>query len=101
MRGRGKIVHGRGRGIARVNYAEEKDDELVDMFEQSASTHDVYIANLNAETNNCEWTVKMKIQNKYIFLEIDSGAQCNVLSRKVAEKFKSISPIKKRDASIN
>ena len=28
MRGRGKIVHGRGRGIARVNYAEEKDDEL-------------------------------------------------------------------------
>ena len=47
---RSKIGHGRGRGSSRVNYAKEKVDELVDMFEESASTHDVHvcIANLGA-----------------------------------------------------
>ena len=92
--------YGRGRANVRVHFAEE--DELSDMFEQNTSTHDVYtVQNNGNETNNKEWTVNMTVNNKHLRLEIDSGAQCNVLSRQIAEKFCAEFPILKSDARIN
>lgn len=100
-RGRFPASRGRGRdrGGTRVHYTEE--DEFSQMFDQCASTHDVYTANIDNGLTNHEWTVKLNVQNKDLFLEIDSGAQCNVLSRKVAEKFRAIATIERSDAHIN
>ncbi|KAH3846185.1 hypothetical protein DPMN_088483 [Dreissena polymorpha] len=82
----GSTVVAQGQAVAMVvvvltfvYFAEE--DEFYDMFEQNTSTHDVYtVQNNGNETNNKEWTVKMKVNNKHLRLEIDSGVQCNVLS---------------------
>jgi len=98
-RGRVPARRGRGRGSARVHYTEE--EELSQMFQQSTSTHDVYTANIDNGSTSHEWTVKMKVNNKDLFLEIDSGAQCNVLSQKVADKFKSVAKVQRSDAYIN
>lgn len=99
---RGTPYRGRGRGIRRRVYCTDavEDNGLGEMFEQSASVADVFVATSDASENK-EWTVAFNVGDKQLPLEIDSGAMCNVLSKQTAEKFTSMAPIVKSDTIIN
>ncbi len=85
----------------RVNYAETgENEELNEMFTQSASISDVFIAKADASDNQ-EWTVTLKVGNEDLNLEIDSGAMCNVMSKRIAEKFQRVAQITQSDTIIN
>lgn len=101
-RGRGWRPPYRGRGTRRrVNYAETgENEELNEMFTQSASISDVFIAKADASDNQ-EWTVTLKVGNEDLNLEIDSGAMCNVMSKRIAEKFQRVAQITQSDTIIN
>ena len=102
-RGRGRRSHrGRGGRRRRVNYTEAvEDDNLAEMFGQTASVKDVFVATSGGSDKN--WSVTFNIANTELplVLEIDSGAMCNVLSRKTANEFNSIAQIEESDIIIN
>lgn len=58
---------------------------------------------VHAERNQGEqdWEVKLKVADKDLLLEIDSGAMCNELSRITGKKFRPLSALKNSDTIIN
>lgn len=67
------------------------------MFEQCTSVHDVLKASIGPKNSGSkDWTVKLRAGKTDLLLEIDSGAQCNVLSRTMAKKFGSVAQIRKK-----
>ena len=62
------------------------------MFDQCI-VQDVWVANIGTKDRSSEWKVSFNVSEKKLTLDIDSGAQCNILSKASAEKFIAITPI--------
>lgn len=99
----------RGRGHpprrSRVYYAEDNtphsNSELEEMFNQ-CTVQDVWTASTDTNSESTgDWKVTFDIGNKKLTLDIDSGAQCNILSKTSAEKFSAVAPITDSNVIIN
>ena len=61
--------------------AEEKQREK----NTDSESDDFFIGAINAQDENKEWTTSLKIDNKNVKFKIDTGAECNVMSKKTYE----------------
>ena len=100
-RGRSNF-RGRGHGHPQnVYYAEDTPTrELGEMFDQ-CTVQDVWVAIMSTKDRSSEWKVTFNVGEKKLTLDIDSGAQCNILSKASAEKFVAIAPITDSDVIIS
>ena len=51
-----------------------------------SESDDFFIGAINAQDENKEWTTSLKIDNKNVKFKIDTGAECNVISKKTYEE---------------
>lgn len=91
----------------RVYYADgpterDYDDEeyLSEMFDQ-CTTEDVFTAKTNKHNSDTDWVANLKVKDKDLLVELDSGARCNILSENTAKTFQNVSEIKPSDLIIN
>lgn len=71
------------------------------MFNQ-CTVQDVWTVSTDTNSESTgDWKVAFDVGNKKLILDIDSGAQCNILSKTSAEKFSSIAPITDSNIIIN
>ena len=65
---------------------------LGEMFDQ-CTVQDVWVANIGTKDRSSEWKVTFNVRVNKRTLDIDSGAQCNILLKENAEQFSAIAPI--------
>lgn len=76
----------------------EKSEE---MFTQ-CTVQDVWTVSTDTNSESTgDWKVTFDVSNKKLTLDIDSGAQCNILANTSAEKFLSIASITESNVIIN
>lgn len=78
--------HNRKKNSQHVHYVED-ENEMCELFEQ-CSTKDVFKTTIDGEYHE-EWTVDFNIGGELLTVEIDSGARCNILGMKEANKLKN------------
>ena len=60
----------------------------------SESNDSFFIGAIHAQDENKEWTTSLKVNNTNVMLKIDTGAECNVISKKTYEEL-SKTPLEK------
>ena len=71
-----------------------------EMFDQ-CTVQDVWVAIMSTKDRSSEWKVTFNVGEKKLTLDIDSGAQCNILSKASGEIFVAIAPITDGDVIIS
>ena len=94
----------RGRGHGHPQHVYNAEDtptrELGEMFDQ-CTIKDVCVANKGTKDRISEWKVNFNVSEKKFTLDIESGHQCNILSKASVEKFSAIAPITDSDVIIS
>ena len=75
------------------------DSEISDLF-NSCAGEDVFNVDIEQSTND-EWKARLSVNENDLLVEIDSGARCNVLSKKTADSLMNISTLKPSNILIN